>query len=76
MNRRYSKNHPAVMYARQQLRRERVARFEEMCGLAVLVSMIANTAWLGGVNAPAAVSVSVFVTHAIAALALLMGRAE
>jgi len=74
MNRRHSKNHPAVMYARQQVRRERVARFEELCGLAVLVSMIGNTAWLGQVNAPAAVCVSVFVTHLVAALALLMGR--
>lgn len=72
MTRRYSPNHPAVRSHRERTRAERLERFQEWCGLTVLLATFGNVAWLSTHDAPGLVTLSVLATHVIAALALLM----
>lgn len=76
MNRRHSKNHPAVMYARKQRRTERIVRIEECLGLAFLLFAFPVCGWMIQHDAPGDVTLPTFAAFMVAALALLMGRAE
>jgi hypothetical protein len=72
VNRRHSKNHPAVRYARQQRNAQRIARAEMWLGFAILATSIVNVAWLADNNAPGYISISHLVASVIAYLALTM----
>jgi hypothetical protein len=73
MNRRHSKNHPAVRYARQQRNAQRIARAEMWLGFVILAATIVNVAWLADNNAPNHIWFTHLIASVIAYLALTMG---